>query len=212
MSVAVHPNPSHGPQGAAVETEHGHEHDNGSLYVLGFWLFIIQDLILFSCLFATYLVMQGRTAGGPTPKELFDVPGFSWETFLLLTSSFTCGLATFQLRRGKAASTIGWLVVTVLLGLGFVGLEANEFVTNALEGATMQRSGFLSAFYTLVGTHGCHVSLGIGWVILLMIQLARRGVTPVTFRKVFIWSIYWHFLDIVWVFIYTAVYLNGLAR
>jgi cytochrome aa3 quinol oxidase subunit III len=212
MSVAAQHNPSRDPRDTALEVSHEHGHDDGSLHILGFWLFIVQDLILFSCLFATYLVMQHRTAGGPTPMELFDVPGFTAETFLLLTSSFTCGLATFEMRRGNVGRLIGWLIVTVLLGLGFIGLEVDEFVTNALDGATMQRSGFLSAFYTLVGTHGCHVSLGIGWVILLMIQLARHGITPVTSRKVFIWGIYWHFLDIVWVFIYTAVYLNGVVR
>jgi|SRR5579875_3107913 len=186
--------------------------EDGALKILGFWVFLCSDLILFGCLFATYVVLHTHTDGGPTGATLFDIPGFSWETLLLLTSSFTCGLGTYEMHKGNKGRLIGWLIVTVLLGLGFIGLEVQEFVHNALIGATMQRSAFLSAFFTLVGTHGCHVSLGIVWMISIMIQLARRGINPVTARKVFIVGIYWHFLDIVWVFLYTVVYLMGVMK
>jgi cytochrome aa3 quinol oxidase subunit III len=203
-------------QSAAV---HGHAVDpnlpleysteDGSLRILGFWVFLAAEVVLFSCLFATYIVMHGMTAGGPTSKELYDVPGFTWETLFLLTSSFTCGIAVFQMRRKSKAGVIGWLIVTVLLGLGFVGFEVQEFVTDALAGATMQRSGFLTAFFTLVGTHGCHVSLGILWMLSVIIQVARRGIDGMTSRKIFIVGLYWHFLDVVWIFIFTVVYLTG---
>nr|WP_229776303.1 cytochrome (ubi)quinol oxidase subunit III [Alicyclobacillus cellulosilyticus] len=182
-----------------------------SLRILGFWLFLATDMLLFACLFATYLVLRTHTDGGPTPRELFDVPGFTAETFILLTSSFTGGLATLAMRNGKKGQLIGWLAVTMLLGLSFVALEAQEFVKDALEGATMQRSAFLSSFFTLVGTHGSHVSVGIVWMFLTLLQVLRRGITPITARKVFIVNLYWHFLDVVWVFIFTIVYLSGVV-
>ncbi|WP_067932867.1 cytochrome aa3 quinol oxidase subunit III [Alicyclobacillus kakegawensis] len=179
--------------------------------ILGFWLFLSTDMLLFACLFATYLVVRTHTDGGPTPHEIFDVPGFTIETFLLLTSSFTGGLATLAMRNGHKKQLMVWLIVTILLGLGFVGLEIQEFMADVAEGATMQRSAFLSAFFTLVGTHGSHVSLGIGWMFITLLQVARRGITEVTARKVFIVNLYWHFLDVVWVFIFTVVYLSGVV-
>jgi cytochrome aa3 quinol oxidase subunit III len=183
---------------------------DGALKILGFWVFLATDLILFACLFATFIVLRTHTDGGPTGKELFDVPIFTAETLILLTSSFTGGLATFEMHRGHRNRVIGWLIVTALLGLAFVGLEVNEFVHMAMEGATMQRSAFLSAFFTLVGTHGCHVSLGILWMTGIIIQLFQRGITPITARKVYIVNMYWHFLDVVWVFLFTIVYLMGV--
>lgn len=180
--------------------------------IFGFWLFLATDLVLFACLFATYLVLRTHTAGGPTAAQLFDVPGFAAETFILLTSSFTGGLATYEMRRNNVKRVIGWLVVTVLLGMSFVGYELTEFIHYAMMGATMQRSGFLSAFFTLVGTHGSHVTLGIIWMTSIIFQLARRGITPVTARKVFMVGLYWHFLDVIWVFIFTVVYLTGVVR
>lgn len=184
--------------------------DDGALKITGFWVFLATDLILFACLFATFVVLRTHTAGGPTAKQLFDVKGFTEETFILLTSSFTGGLATFEMHRGKKGRVIGWLIVTALLGLSFVSLEVNEFVKYALEGATIQRSAFLSAFFTLVGTHGSHVSIGILWMTSIIIQVAKRGITPITARKVFIVNLYWHFLDVVWVFLFTVVYLMGV--
>lgn len=206
---------NHGSQVIA----HGHAPDpnlpleysteDGSLRILGFWIFLAAEVVLFSCLFATYVVMHPMTAGGPTSKELYAVPGFLWETLFLLTSSFTCGIAVFQMRRGSKKGVIGWMIVTILLGMAFVGFEVQEFVTDAMQGATMQRSGFLSSFFTLVGTHGCHVTVGIFWMISIVIQIAVRGIDTKTSRKIFIVGLYWHFLDVVWIFIFTVVYLTG---
>lgn len=184
--------------------------EDGALKIAGFWIFLATDVVLFSCLFATFVVLRTHTAGGPSGHTLFDVKGFSEETFILLTSSFTGGLATFEMARKKKFRVIGWLIVTALLGMSFVGLEVSEFVNNVSIGATAQQSAFLSAFYTLVGTHGCHVSVGIIWMTCVMIQVAMRGVTPITARKVFMVNLYWHFLDVVWVFLFTVVYLMGV--
>lgn len=199
----------------AVDHSHDHEHhdhhDQEGLKVLGFWFFLASDLLIFACLFATYIVLRTHTDGGPTGKELFEVPGFMTETFLLLTSSFTSGLATMEMRKGNVKGLIMWLVVTALLGLGFIGLEISEFVQYAADGATMQRSAFLSAFFVLVGTHGAHVSVGLLWMISVMVQLKKRGINAITTRKVYLSGLYWHFLDVVWVFLFTVVYLNGMV-
>ncbi|TDY44593.1 cytochrome aa3 quinol oxidase subunit 3 [Alicyclobacillus sacchari] len=197
----------HHPVDPSVPVEY-HEEEN-SLRIAGFWVFLGSDLVLFSCLFATYVVMHGRVAGGPTSQQLFDVTGFTIETIALLFSSFTCGLATYEMRRGNRNAMVTWLFITVALGLVFLGFEIDEFVHNVSIGATMQRSGFLSAFFTLVGTHGCHVTMGTLWMLSVIIQLIRYGITPITARKAFIVSIYWHFLDAVWIFIFTVVYLTG---
>lgn len=189
--------------------EHHHD-DHESLKVLGFWIFLVTDCLLFGTLFATYVILRNHTDGGPIGKELFDIPGFIAETFILLTSSFTSGLATLAMHKGKVKQLIGWLVVTALLGFVFIGLEVNEFYHMVMEGATISRSAFLSAFFTLVGTHGLHVSVGLVWMIAIMIQLSRRGITAVTTRKVFNLSLYWHFLDAVWIFLLTVVYLMGV--
>lgn len=189
--------------------EHHHE-DHESLKVLGFWIFLVTDCLLFGTLFATYVILRNHTDGGPIGKELFDIPGFIAETFILLTSSFTSGLATLAMHKGKAKQLIGWLMVTALLGFAFIGFEVNEFYHMVMEGATISRSAFLSAFFTLVGTHGLHVSIGLVWMIAIMIQLSRRGITAVTKRKVSNLSLYWHFLDAVWIFLLTVVYLMGV--
>lgn len=182
-----------------------------SVKILGFWMFLATDMLLFGCLFATYLVLRTHTDGGPTAREIFDIRGFAAETFLLLTSSFTGGLATLAMRNGHTRHTVAWLAATILLGLGFIGLEAAEFLADAAQGATMQRSAFLSAFFALVGTHGGHVSVGIVWMFLTLIQVARRGLTKATATRVFVVNLYWHFLDVVWVFIFTVVYLSGVV-
>lgn len=185
--------------------------DHESIKINGFWIFLVSDVLVFGTLFATYAVLRTHYAGGPTGKELFDVPEFAAETFVLLTSSFTSGLATLQMYKGNVKALIGWLIVTVLLGLTFIGFEAHEFTTLVLEkDATMSTSAFLSAFFTLVGTHGCHVSFGIIWITCLMVQVVRRGINSVTKRKLFIVGLYWHFLDAVWIFIFTVVYLIGV--
>ncbi|PWW08522.1 cytochrome o ubiquinol oxidase subunit 3 [Paenibacillus cellulosilyticus] len=191
--------------------DHGHHHhDLESLKTFGFWIFLMTDVIIFGTLFAVYAVLRNNTAGGPTPEELFKMPGVIAETFILLTSSFTSGLAVLAMHAGKRNQLIGWLAVTFVLGAAFITLEVTEFIDMVHEGATIATSGFLSGFFTLVGTHGLHVSIGLIWMIGLMIQLRRRGITNVTKRKVEVLSLYWHFLDVVWIFVLTVVYLMGV--
>ncbi|WP_134687259.1 cytochrome o ubiquinol oxidase subunit III [Brevibacillus migulae] len=200
---------THHEHGHAHDHDHGHEHHE-QLKVLGFWIFVVTDCVLFGTLFATYAVLMHNYAGGPTAKELFELPGIIASTFILLTSSFTSGLAVLAMHKRNVKQMIGWLIVTALLGLAFVVLEVNEFAHLVGEGATISTSAFLSAFYVLVGTHGLHVTLGLFWMVALMIQLKRRGITPVTKRKVTNLSLYWHFLDVVWIFLFTVVYLMGV--
>jgi cytochrome o ubiquinol oxidase subunit 3 len=200
-------------QAAAHHDHHDHDHHaehESSLKILGFWLFLVTDCILFGTLFATYVVLHTHTNGGPTGKEIFEIPTFVAETFILLTSSFTSGLATLAMHKGNQKGLIGWLIITAILGAAFVGLEINEFAKLAEEGATISRSAFLSAFFTLVGTHGLHVSIGLGWMFAIMLQIGRYGINAVTKRKVFIVGLYWHFLDVVWIFLFTVVYLMGV--
>jgi cytochrome o ubiquinol oxidase subunit 3 len=202
-------------QGHGDAHGHGHEHehvhhDQEGLKTFGFWIFLITDVIMFATLFATYVVLRNNTAGGPTAAELFQLPIIIASTFILLTSSFTSGLALLAMQRGALKQLIAWLAVTALLGAAFIGLEVTEFIHMVHEGATLQTSAFLSAFYTLVGAHGLHVTIGLVWMIALMLQLHRRGITPVTERKVNVISLYWHFLDVVWIFVFTVVYLMGV--
>ncbi|WP_082232345.1 cytochrome aa3 quinol oxidase subunit III [Halobacillus massiliensis] len=183
----------------------------GRMGILGFWIFLGAEVVLFSTLFATYAVLFGRTADAPVPAELFEPGIVLVMTFLLLISSFTCGIAISEMRRGNLKGLIIWLSITLALGLGFLGFEIFEFVHYVHEGASLPSSAYWSAFFVLAGTHGLHVTLGIGWAILLMIQLKQRGITPVTSRKTFIVSLYWHFLDVIWIFIFTGVYLIGMV-
>jgi cytochrome o ubiquinol oxidase subunit 3 len=165
---------------------------------------------LFGTLFATFAVLHNSTAGGPIGSELFEMPGVIAETFILLTSSFTSGLAVLAMNRGNRKGLIGWLAVTALLGAAFITLEITEFVHLVHEGAAISTSAYWSAFYTLVGTHGLHVSIGLVWMTAIMLQLKKRGITPVTRRKVNMVSLYWHFLDVIWIFVFTFVYLMGV--
>lgn len=185
--------------------------EQNRMNILGFWIFLGAEIILFATLFATFSVLSSRYAGGPTPKDLFEIKGVMIETILLLTSSFTMGIAIYEMRRVNKKGMLTWLIVTLLLGAGFVGMEITEFASYVHEGATMQTSAFLSSFFVLLGTHGLHVSMGIGWATMIIIQIARRGLTPVTSRKAFIIGLYWHFLDVVWIFIFTFVYLARMV-
>lgn len=188
---------------------HGHS-ETVSNTVYGFWLYIMSDCILFAAIFATFAVMSHRYAGGPTGKELFDLPYVFGETMFLLCSSVTYGLAVLAMNRLKREQVLGWLFVTFLLGLGFISMEINEFHHMTLAGNGPDRSGFLSGFFTLVGTHGTHVSIGLIWMLIMMIQVARKGLTtPVQSRLVRL-SMFWHFLDIVWIGVFTVVYLMGV--
>lgn len=210
MAHAIDPNAgAHGHP--AHDNHHGHDHhDQEEMKTFGFWLFLITDVILFGTLFATFVVLRLNTAGGPTGAELIELPGIIASTFILLTSSFTSGIALLYMNRGNKKGLILWLIITALLGASFIYLEVTEFIHLVHEGATIGTSAYWSAFFTLVGTHGLHVSVGLVWMVALIIQLSRRGITPVTKRKVNIVSLYWHFLDVVWIFVFTIVYLMGV--
>jgi heme/copper-type cytochrome/quinol oxidase subunit 3 len=180
-----------------------------SVHITGFWMFLVTDVLIFASLFASYAVYRPMVATGPSAAMVLRLGPAIAETFILLTSSFTIGLAVFAMRRSQAQSAKRWLMLTVVLGLAFVGLEAHDFVAMAAQGAEWSVSAFLSAFFLLVSTHGAHVSFGIFWALGLLLQLQRRGLTAITTRKLFTFSLYWHFLDLVWVFIFTAVYLGA---
>jgi cytochrome aa3-600 menaquinol oxidase subunit III len=185
--------------------------EQNRMNILGFWIFLGAEVVLFATLFTVYGVLGNRHAGGPTQQDLFIFQDAMIMTLLLLTSSFTCGLAIFEMRRQNLKGLLIWLSITLLLGVGFLFLEINEFTHYVHEGATLQTSAFLSSFFVLVGTHGLHVTMGIGWALLIIIQLIARGLTPVTARKTFIIGLYWHFLDVVWIFVFTFVYLAGMV-
>lgn len=185
--------------------------DEGQTTIVGFWIFLTAEIALFATLFATYAVMFGRTADALEPAELFEPGIVLIMTFILLTSSFTCGLAIHFMREGSLPRLMALMIVTTLLGFAFLGFEIYEFVHYVQEGVSLQSSAYWSAFFILTGTHGVHVALGLGWIIMILIQLKQRGLTAVTTRKVFIIGLYWHFLDVIWIFIFTGVYLIGMV-
>ncbi len=176
----------------------------------GFWIYLMSDCVLFAGLFATYAVLQGATFGGPTGAELFSLPYVLVETLLLLTSSFTVGLAMLAAHHRKHALASWLLVTTLALGVGFLGLELSEFSQLIAEGHGPAQSAFLSAYFALVGTHGLHVALGSLWMLVLFAHVVVRGFSPLTMRKLTCLSLFWHFLDVIWIFIFTFVYLFGL--
>lgn len=178
--------------------------------LLGFWTYLMTDLILFATLFATYAVLRDNTAGGPSGQDIFNAPFILIETLLLLTSSFTSGLAMLALRRGSKRDVLTWLGYTFVLGAAFLGMELYEFNHLINEGESWRRSGFLSAFFTLVATHGLHITAGLLWMGTLMATIHKRGLTPKTIKGTMLLSLFWHFLDIVWIFIFTIVYLIGI--
>lgn len=180
-----------------------------SLKVTGIWMFLVTDVMVFASLFASYAVFEGNVAAGPTPGQLFHLGPVLVETLALLSSSFAMGLAVHEMRNGRVRAVAAWMLVTMILGALFVGLEVREFAAYAVAGDIWHRSAFLSGLQLLVGTHGAHVTFGIVWAATIVVQLLRRGLTSVTARKVYTFALYWHFLDIVWVFIFTVVYLAG---
>ncbi|WP_028778395.1 cytochrome c oxidase subunit 3 [Shimazuella kribbensis] len=181
----------------------------GKNKVLGFWLFLGAETVLFACLFGTYLALRNQSLDGPTTQELFDLKLVALATALLLTSSLTSVLSMIKMNERNMKGMITWLVITLALGLGFLVLEIYEFLHYVHEGHTFMSSAFGSSFYALVGTHGAHVTFGIIWITTLIIQVLKRGITTETAPKLFVSSLYWHFIDVVWVFIFTLVYLLG---
>ena len=189
---------------------HEPHHPEGSSTGLGFWLYLMSDCLIFACLFATFAVLGGNYAAGPGPKDLFDLPLVAVNTAMLLLSSITYGFAMLAMEKGRTGGTLGWLAVTGLFGLAFLGIELFEFAHLIHEGATPMRSGFLSAFFTLVGTHGLHVTTGIVWLITLMVQVSMHGLHEANRRRLMCLSMFWHFLDVVWIGVFSLVYLLGV--
>jgi cytochrome o ubiquinol oxidase subunit 3 len=196
---------------ASEDTGLGHRGPESKSIVVpyGFWLFILSDMVLFSALFATYASLVHATDGGPTTNQLFDRNLVAIETVALLISSFVCGLAMIAAKRKNMMWTQGWLVVTGLLGAVFLFIELYEFAKMIGEGAGPQRSAFLSSFFTLVGCHGAHVTAGLLWIGTMMAQIWAKGFRQDIMRRLLCLSVFWHALDIIWVAIFTIVYLIG---
>jgi cytochrome o ubiquinol oxidase subunit 3 len=194
-----------------VEAEE-HDHGGNNATLIGFWIYLMSDALLFAALFATFGVLSTSYAGGPGPREVFELPLVALNTTLLLISSLTYGFSMLSMQRGELGGTRLWLVVTALLGLGFVGVELFEFSHLVMEGAGPQRSAFLSGFFALVGTHGAHVSFGVIWIGVMLAQIGWRGLIPENRRRLMCLSMFWHFLDIIWIGVFTFVYLFGAIR
>jgi cytochrome o ubiquinol oxidase subunit III len=177
----------------------------------GFWIFLLSDIIMFSAFFATYAVLQGQTAGGPSGRDLFDLDNTAIETACLLLSSFTCGLASIGAQAHRGSWFYPAMAATFVLGLAFVGLEAHEFAGFVARGAGPTHSAFLSAFFTLVGCHGLHVSGGLLWLLTMMAQVFAKGYRDDILRRMLCFSLFWHALDIIWVGLFSIVYLMGVA-
>ncbi|MBD8037447.1 MULTISPECIES: cytochrome (ubi)quinol oxidase subunit III [Solibacillus] len=184
--------------------------EENSLKIFGFWTFLGAEIMLFGTLFASYFTLVDRTGNGPTGAEIFEITPVLAETFILLTSSFTIGLAIHAMRLGSKKATLTFMGITLLLGAAFLSVEIYEFVHYAHVGAGITVSAFTSILLTTLGTHGLHVTFGLFWGIFLMIQIAKRGLTSVTAGKAFVFSLYWHFLDVVWIFIFSFIYLKGM--
>ncbi len=177
---------------------------------LGFWIYLMTDCVLFASLFATYIVLRTATAGGGTSQQLFDLPFVLAETMILLTSSFTIGLAVLAARSGQKARTFIWLILTFILGVSFLVMELTEFQRFIAMGNSWQRSGFLSAFFTLVGVHGIHITVGLIWMLVMGVRLWRSRLKTSDVERLALLGLFWHFLDIIWIFIFTVVYLFGV--
>lgn len=190
----------HEPEKATLE---------GRNKILGFWLFLGAETVLFGTLFAAFIALRHQTLDGPTPDHLFELPMVFAATMILLVSSLASVFAVQALHQHKVKAMVVWLVITILLGLSFLGLEIYEFNTYVSEGHKLTTSAFSSSFYTLVGFHGAHVAFGVLWIGLLIAQIFKKGLTVVTAPKIYVSAIYWHFIDVVWVFIFTVVYLMG---
>lgn len=203
-TVATHVN------GAPVYYDHSGEHHPPNSTMLGFWLYLMSDCLIFAVLFAVYAVLGRSYAAGPSGADLFDLQLVAVNTALLLFSSITYGFAMIAMQARKKGQLLAWLAVTGLLGLGFLGIELYEFHHLIHQGAGPQRSAFLSSFFTLVGTHGLHVTFGCIWLVTLMFQVNKLGLTPANRRRLMCLSMFWHFLDVVWIGVFTFVYLMGV--
>ncbi|HZL07690.1 MAG TPA: cytochrome o ubiquinol oxidase subunit III [Candidatus Dormibacteraeota bacterium] len=186
--------------------------DTDGKAIFGFWVYLMTDCVLFASLFAAYAVLHNNTFGGPSGSQLFSLPFVLTETLILLTSSFTCGLGVLSAYNGHKDKVVAWFSVTFLLGASFLAMELTEFSHLVHDGNSWTRSGFLSSFFTLVGTHGLHITVGLLWMVVLMLQVLRRGLGTSTVKRLTLFSLFWHFLDLVWIFIFTIVYLLGALK
>lgn len=195
---------------SSVHVPDHHDHASGENTLFGFWIYLMSDCILFASLFATYAVLFHSTAGGPDGKALFELPFVFIETMLLLISSITFGFGVIAMRRQDKERLKRWMHITFLFGAGFIGMELYEFHHLIVSGFGPQRSGFLSAFFALVGTHGLHVTSGLIWLVVCLWQLQKKGLTPRIETRFYCLSLFWHFLDIIWICVFTFVYLVGV--
>ena len=196
---------------SAANDSHGHDHGEAvSNTIFGFWIYIMTDCVLFATVFVGYVVLSHNYAGGPTGKELFDLPYAFGETLFLLFSSVTYGFAMLAMHTNNRKQVLIWLAVTFLLGLGFISMELHEFTGMIMEGNGPDRSAFLSGFFTLVGTHGAHVSVGLLWMAVMMGQVMAKGLSTRVQSRLMRLSMFWHFLDVIWIGVFTVVYLMGV--
>jgi len=191
---------------------HEHDHPEGGSTMLGFWIYLMSDCLIFGMLFAVFAVLGGNLAAGPGPRDLFELPLVALNTSMLLFSSITYGFAMIAMQKGSKQGVINWLLLTLVFGLAFLSIEMYEFHHLIEEGAGPQRSAFLSAFFTLVGTHGLHVTFGSIWLVTLLFQVGKHGLTAANQRRLACLSLFWHFLDVVWIGVFTFVYLMGVLR
>lgn len=188
-----------------------HQEAANDRVMFGFWVYLMTDLLMFSVLFAVYAVLNGNTLGGPSGRELFSLKLALVETLILLTSSFTCGIGMIAARAGKKNQVLAWFGVTFILGLAFLGLELKEFTEFINAGHTISSNAFFSSFFTLVGTHGLHIMSGLLWMAITLVFVSKCGLSSHMLRKLTLLSLFWHFLDIVWIFIFTVVYLRAFV-
>jgi cytochrome o ubiquinol oxidase subunit 3 len=187
-------------------------HATGGGTLLGFWIYLMSDALIFATLFATYGVVSANYAGGPGPRQIFELPLVAVNTAMLLLSSITYGMAMIDMQAGRKKAVQAWLVLTGLFGAAFIGIELYEFANLIAEGATPQRSAFLSGFFTLVGTHGLHVTFGLIWLVVMLVQVQHRGLDVENRRRLTCLGMFWHLLDVVWIGVFTFVYLLGALR
>ncbi len=203
-NLVLNPGDAHGH-------DHGHDHhDAGAMTVYGFWLYLMTDCVLFASVFAAYAVLSGNVAGGPSGHDIFELPFVLVETACLLFSSITYGFAMLAVHKGNKSQVLGWLALTFLFGAAFIGMEIYEFHKLISEGFGPSRSGFLSGFFALVGMHGLHVTSGLIWMGIMMYQVQTRGLTATNTTRLSCLSLFWHFLDVVWICVFTVVYLMGV--
>jgi len=207
-AATLHAGDVHAPDNQRFYVPGDHHPQNGTL--LGFWLYLMSDCLIFACLFAVHAVVGRSYAAGPSGADLFDLPLVAINTSMLLLSSITYGMAMIAMQKKQVRQVLVWLAITGLFGAAFIGLELYEFAHLIHEGAVPQRSAFLSSFFTLVGTHGLHVTFGLIWLVTLMVQVSRHGLITENRRRLMCLSMFWHFLDVVWIGVFTFVYLMGV--